>query len=229
MPQHIGFIMDGNRRFAKRLMKRPWMGHVWGSEKVKSIIEWSNELGIYEITLYSLSVDNFNRPEKELEALMKIFRKELEDKRLLESIEKNKINMRFIGEISRLPKDIIGKIKDLEEKTNDYGDYRVNIAISYGGHDEILNATRKIAYMISEGTIKPEDISKKTIKDNLYLKDSPDMIIRTGGEKRLSAFLTWQSTYSELFFTDTLWPEFDKEEFISLIGAYKKRKRRFGK
>lgn len=228
-PNHIGIIMDGNRRFAEKLMKKPWMGHKWGAEKVKSVVQWSRDNNIKEITLYTLSLDNFNRPKKEFETLMELFNKEFKNGTLIEDIHKNKIKINMIGEINRLPANIQKTIKKLEQSTKDYSNFTINFAIAYGGKNEIINAAKRIAEQTAKGKIKTKNINEDLFKKYLYLKNQPDMIIRTGGEKRLSDFLTWHASYSELFFLDTLWPELTEEEFVNCITEFTKRKRKFGK
>lgn len=228
-PNHIGIIMDGNRRFAKKLMKQPWMGHEWGAKKVRDLMNWSIDRNIKEITLYSLSLDNFNRPKKEFDMLMNIFRKELSDEEFKNDIQENDIKINVIGNIKLLPGDIQELLKETIDTTKDNKNFTMNLAIAYSGRQEIANTVKSIAEQAMDKKIRIEDINPETINRQLSLTDAPDMIIRTGGEKRMSDFLTWQSAYSELFFIDTLWPEFTEEEFNDCIDEFSKRKRRFGK
>ncbi len=228
-PKHIGIIMDGNRRFAKRLALQPWKGHEWGAKKVRTVMEWGKKAGIKEITLYTLSLDNFNRPEKEFRILMDLFEKELTDEEFRKDIHNNKIRINFIGHTEMLPENIQKSIADITDSTKDYKSFTVNFAIAYSGRKEITDAVKEIVQLAKEGKIDTKDIDADIIKKHLSLKGDPEMIIRTGGEKRLSDFLTWQSAYSELFFTDTLWPELKEEEFKGCIEEFSKRKRRFGR
>jgi tritrans,polycis-undecaprenyl-diphosphate synthase [geranylgeranyl-diphosphate specific] len=229
VPKHVGIILDGNRRFAKRIAIKPWKGHDWGAKKVEKLLEWCKELDIKELTLYAFSIENFNRPKKEFNMLMKIFvdsfKKTKEDSRLNE----NEIKINFIGRIHLFPEDVQQEMKELMEITKDYTKYTVNFAMAYGGRDEIVDATRKIAEQIKQGSLNIEDINKELFQKNLYLNSCPEMIIRTGGEKRSSNFLPYQSVYSEWFYLEKMWPEFEKEDLIECLQEFSNRKRRFGK
>jgi tritrans,polycis-undecaprenyl-diphosphate synthase [geranylgeranyl-diphosphate specific] len=224
-PGHVAIILDGNRRFAKRLMLEPWKGHEFGKEKVEKMLDYARDLGIKEMTFYALSCENIkSRPKNELEYLynlMKTAFKEL----ARNQIKKNKIKIRFIGNLSLLPEDLKEQCEKLEKATENNDKFIVNFAIAYGGKQEIIEAVKKIL----RNKIKEEDVDENMIEENLYMKDSPDMIIRTGGEKRTSNFLPWQSAYSELFFVDKFWPEFEKQDLINCIEEFRKRKRNFGK
>jgi tritrans,polycis-undecaprenyl-diphosphate synthase [geranylgeranyl-diphosphate specific] len=228
IPKHIGLILDGNRRFSKKLMKEPWKGHEYGAKKIEELLEWSNELGIKELTLFCFSIENFNRPKIEFDYLMNLFRKEIP--RLIddERIIKNKIKVNFIGRINLFPKDIYDKMIETMEKTKNYNNFKLNFAMAYGGRAEIIDAVKKITNEIKTGKISLEDINEELFKKYLYIESEPDLIIRTSGEKRFSGFMLWQASYSELYFCDKLWPEFTKEDFIEAIENYKKRDRRFG-
>jgi len=224
-PQHIAIILDGNRRFAKRLMLEPWKGHEYGKEKVKKFLDYARELGIKEMTFYALSIENIKeRPKNELEFLYQVFRQAFKELSL-EELNKNKIKIRFIGNLSLLPKDLQEQCKELEKQTEKNNYYIANFCIAYGGKQELIEAIKKIL----KNKTKENEITEQTIKQNLYLSDEPDMIIRTGGEKRTSNFLPWQSAYSEWFFIDKFWPEFEKEDLIQCINEFKQRKRNFGK
>lgn len=232
VPVHIGIILDGNRRFAKRLMMQPWKGHEWGAKKVRELLEWCKETGVKYVTLYSLSLENLlNRPKEELKFLLGLFEREFNaiTKKTHEA-HKNKVCVKVIGRINLLPKKLQSAIAAAEESTKNYKNYFLNLAIAYGGQQEITDAVLKIAKKVSSG-LKSEQINEDLIRQNLYTNGMPypDMIIRTGGEKRLSNFLLWQSAYSELFFIDKMWPEFTKEDFLSAIEEFKNRQRRFGK
>lgn len=229
MPRHIGIIMDGNRRFAKRLMLKPWMGHEWGAKKVESLFKWCKEIGIKEVTLYTFSVENFNRPKDEFNFLMDIFRKEFD--RLLndEKIMEEGLRINFVGRIYMFPKDIEEKMRKIINKTKNNKNYIVNFAMAYGGRTEIIDAARKIAEQIKEGKLDVDQINEETFSRNLYFPDDCDMVIRTGGEKRTSNFLPFQGAYAEWIFVDKMWPEFEKEDLIAAIKDYRERERRFGK
>jgi len=224
-PQHVAIILDGNRRFAKRLMLEPWKGHEYGAEKVEELLDYAKDLGIKEITLYCLSVENIkSRPKNELEYLFKLFKKEFKEMNR-DKIEKNKIRIRFIGDISLLPKDLREECIKLEKDTEKNNKFLVNFAIAYGGKQEIVQAVKRIL----KDKISPEKMNEEIFQKNLYIQDGPDMIIRTGGEKRTSNFLPWQSAYSEWFFLDKFWPEFNKDDLLGCINEFKVRKRNFGK
>ncbi|RLG13849.1 MAG: di-trans,poly-cis-decaprenylcistransferase [Candidatus Nanohalarchaeota archaeon] len=229
--KHLGIIMDGNRRFAKRLMKNPWQGHDWGAKKVEKVLDWCMELNIPQITLWSFSIENMDRPKKEFDYLMNIFEKEFLSIVTREKIHKNKVKVKVIGRVDMLPEPVQKAIQKAEDATKDYHDNTINFAIAYGGRQEILDATKKIASAVKNHTIEPENINENTYRKYLYTNGTPDpdLVIRTSGEQRTSGFLIWQTAYSELYFCDKLWPEFEKEDLIKAIDEYKLRKRRFGK
>ncbi len=225
IPKHVAIILDGNRRFAKRLSKQPWKGHEFGAQKLKDLLKYFKDYGVCELTLYALSVDNINnRPKNELSMLFKIFRDELRNMSL-DELKKNGIRIRFIGNLSLLPKDIMSQCEDLEKNTKMNKPFIANFAIAYGGRQEIIDAVKKIV----DSKIKSSSINEKVISNSLYLSDDPDLIIRTGGEKRTSNFLPWQSTYSEWIFLDKMWPEFTKNDLKACIKEFSLRKRNFGK
>ena len=231
VPKHIAIILDGNRRFAKRLMLKPWKGHEWGAEKVEKLFDWCKKLDIHETTLYCFSVENFNRPKLEFDYLMNIFRKEFENiiKDKASKIYKNKIKLNFIGRIWMFPKDIQEKINKLMEMTKDHKDHIFNFAMAYGGREEIIDAIKKLGRDIEDGNLKPEELNEEMFEKFLYMHSEPDFIIRTGGDHRTSNFLAWQGTYSEWFFLEKTWPEFEKEDLIKCIQEFGNRERRFGK
>jgi tritrans,polycis-undecaprenyl-diphosphate synthase [geranylgeranyl-diphosphate specific] len=229
---HIGVILDGNRRFAKRLMKQPWKGHEWGSGKVREFLKWCRETEIKHATLYSFSVQNFSRPKIEFEYLMKMFHKEFMD--MVDNpehdVHKNRVHVKAIGRLWMLPEKVQEAIKKAEAATKDYKDFHLNVAIAYGGQEEITDAITDIAKKIKEGLITPNDIDLDLIKNSLYTgKPYPDLIMRTGGERRLSNFMPWQSAYSELVFLEKMWPELQKEDFFDVVRDFERRDRRFGR
>lgn len=228
-PKHVGIILDGNRRFAKKLMLKPWKGHEWGAKKVTKFLEWCKELGIKEATLYMFSIENFNRPKEEFDYLMELFKKEFTGLLTKKEVDEDKIKIRFVGRLNLLPKEIQEIMKKVMEKTKDYNGYRVNFAIAYGGRAEIVDAIKKIAEEARQGKIKVQEIDEKEVEKHLYLSSEPDLIIRTSGEQRTSGFLIWQACYSELYFSPKMWPEFEKEDFLEAINSYTQRERRFGK
>lgn len=230
VPNHVGIILDGNRRFAKKLMLKPWKGHEWGAKKFEDVLKWCHDLGIKELTAYTFSVQNFNRPKEEFDYLMDLFRKEATQYLQKDSdIEKYQVKVNFIGRIWMFPKDIQDLMHQLMEKTKTYQEHVLNFAMAYGGREEVIDAVRKLASDIKDGTLSVDQINEETFSRNLYTPDEPDLIIRTGGEKRTSNFLIWQSWYSEWFFIEKTWPEFEKEDFVKVIEEFQGRERRFGK
>ncbi len=230
VPRHVSIILDGNRRFAKKLMLKPWKGHEWGAKKIKELLEWSRDLGIKELTLFTFSIENFNRPKEEFDYLMNLFKKEFKELiKNQEDLHKNKLRINFIGRIEMFPKEVCDCMKELMEITKDNKEYIVNFAMAYGGRAEIIDATKKIARDIKEGKLNIENINEETFSKCLYMPDEPDLIIRTS-ESRLSGFLLWQGSYAEIIFLpDTLWPELTKEKFTECIEEYSRRQRRFGR
>lgn len=230
VPRHVGIILDGNRRFAKRLMLKPWKGHEWGAKKVEGMLEWCEELGIDELTLYAFSIENFNRPKDEFDELMTVFKdgfdKLAKDPRL--DTEK-RLRIRFLGRIGMFPAAVQEKMRWLEEKTKDNGPKTINFAMAYGGRAEIIDATKKIAAMVKDGALNIDAINEEVFAKQLYTDSEPDLIIRTSGEQRTSGFMLWQGSYAELYFCPKLWPEFEKEDFLEALTIYANRERRFGK
>lgn len=229
VPKHIGIILDGNRRFSKRLMMKPWKGHEWGARKVEKLFEWCVELGIKELTLYAFSMQNINRPKEEFDYLMKIFHDEFSKLVDDERLEKYGIRINFIGRIHLFPAEVQEKMKLLMEKTKDFDKHVINFAMAYGGREEVVDAVKKVATGVKNGELDVDDINEEVFGKNLYMESEPDLIIRTGGDRRTSNFLIWQSNYSEWAFVEKLWPEFEKEDFIRCIEDYNSRERRFGK
>lgn len=234
IPNHVGLIPDGNRRCAKRLMKQPWKGHEWGVEKLRDVLDWCSELGIKTITIYSLSLENLEkRPKGELTYLFELARKEISDMidRPDSLVRKKRIKLNFFGELERLPDNLRYDIARAEEATKSYTGFNLDIALAYGGRQEIVDASRKISLKIAQGQLTPDEVNEMVLRQNLQTNGNPDpdLIIRTGGEQRISNFLLFQSAYSELKFTDTFWPDLTKREFFSIIENYSKRQRRFGK
>lgn len=225
----IAIILDGNRRYAIKKGIKPWQGHKFGAEKIKDILEWCRDLGIKELTLYSFSIDNFNRTEKEKKVLFSLFEENIKKLKNDERLDKNGVKVRFIGRLDMFPGNIQKEMREVMEKTENNNNFKLNFAMAYGGRAEIVDATKKIIQKLKNKEINEEDVNEKLINENLYLSSSPDILIRPGGEKRISDFLIWQSNYAELFFLDKLWPEFTKEDLANIIEEYKQRERRFGR
>jgi tritrans,polycis-undecaprenyl-diphosphate synthase [geranylgeranyl-diphosphate specific] len=234
MPKHVGVILDGNRRYARQLMKNPWEGHKAGIKKSREVISWACERGVKYITAYVLSWENYySRPKREMRLILKYLEEEMEQviKDKNHVIHKNKVRVRFIGRTHVLPERMQKKLRLVQEITKNYREHHMDIALAYGGRQEIIDATRSILLKGLKGVIKPSDLDEKMIKQHLYTNGHPypDLIIRTGGEQRLSNFLPFQSAYSELVFTYKHWPEITKKDFDDALKEFEKRKRRFGK
>ncbi len=229
LPRHIGFIMDGNRRFAKRLMLKPWKGHEWGRQKVERVIDWCFNLGIKEVSFWALSLENFNRPKQEFDFLMQQFREAFEALKTDKRIDDYKIHLRFIGHTELLPKDIQEQMEFLENKTKNNAGYFVNFMVAYGGRAEILDATKAIADKVQKGELDINEITYETFQNHLQISSNPDLVIRTGGEQRTSGFLIWQTDYSEWLFLQKYWPEIEKKDIVRAIQDYSQRERRFGR
>ena len=232
-PEHIAIILDGNRRWARESGLEPWMGHYFGANKTKDVLKWCLELDVKSITLYAFSTENFQRPRKEVERLMQIFKEKLQEVLESEEIHKYKVKVKVIGRVNLLPPSLQAMIREVEEKTKNYNEHFLNLAIAYGGRAEIVDATKKIVRKVVAGELSPEEIDEKVFEQHLYTaflpKQDPDLIIRTSGEERLSGFLLYQSAYSELCFLDVYWPEFRRIDLLRAIRTFQKRKRRFGK
>lgn len=232
MPQHIGIILDGNRRWAIKHGYMRWYGHRVGAGKLKKVIEWAKDFGIKYITVFVFSTENFNRNHDELKWFSNLLREELDNALEDDGLMKHSIKVRFIGDVSRFSDEIQTKIRTLEEKTENNSSMIVNIALAYGGKWDIVNAAKKIAIDIKKGNLEIGNINYDTFQSYLSTSHMPyqdvDLILRTGGEMRLSNFLLWQAAYSELVFLDVYWPEFRKIDFMRAIRTFQQRGRRFG-
>lgn len=228
IPEHVAIILDGNGRWAKKRFLPRNAGHAAGAKNVEKIIEDAHDMGIKYITMYAFSTENWNRPEDEVKALMKLLRNYLKD--CIERANKNNMKVSVIGDKTRLDADIIDRINELEACSKENTGIHFIIALNYGSRDEIKRATKKIAEDCKSGIIDIEDISEDLIGRYLDTADvpDPDLLIRTSGEIRLSNYLLWQLAYTEFYFTDVLWPDFDKEELKKAIVKYNQRDRRFG-
>ena len=229
LPFHLGIIMDGNGRWAKKRLLNRVKGHEKGTQTVRSIVTVARELGIGMLTLYAFSTENWARPKLEVKALMMLLKKFIVSER--EVFSKNDIRVNIIGQKHRLPKDVQKEIDITLDLTKNNDKMVLNLALSYGSREEITNAVKLIAKKIKSKEMDPNDITQDLISNHLYTKTmpDPDLIIRTSGENRLSNFLMWQAAYSEIYISETLWPDFSKDEFIEILKNYQKRDRRFGK
>lgn len=230
VPNHIGIITDGNRRYAKSMGISANEGHVKGKEKLEEVLEWCMEIGTRAVTIYGFSTENFTRNPEEVEFLLHLINDSLLSLMKDERVSRDKIRVKVIGELKLLPDFLRETIEKVQKGTESYDDFRLNLAIGYGGREEIINAVRKIAENVKDGKISVEDINEKLFSSYLY--DStipdPDLIFRTSGEERISNFLLWQSAYSELYFSDINWPDLRKVDFLRAVYTYQGRKRRFG-
>lgn len=231
MPRHIAVIMDGNRRYSKiRNNIDVTKGHELGVDTLEKILMWSIDLGIEIVTAYAFSTENFNRPEEEVKNLMILFEKNF--KRIINNkkIHKNEVRVKAVGNLDLLPDNVLEAIRLAEESTENYDKRLFNIAIGYDGRYEIIDAIKNIIKLYEDDKITIDDVNEDLVNKNLYTKGliDPNLIIRTGGEERLSGFLLWQSSYSELYFCDNLWPELRRVDFLRAIRDYQKRERRFG-
>ena len=231
-PEHVAIILDGNRRWASGKALIPWLGHRHGADKIDELMDWCIELDFKSITLYAFSTENFQRPEKEVEEIMKLVEEKLRSILNNPEIHENKIKVKVIGRTDLLPQPIQDVIKQVEDATGMYTERLLNVAMAYGGRAEIVDATKKIAKKVLKGDLNPDKINEKLFENYLYTAHMPkqdaDLIIRTSGEERLSGFLSWQSAYSELCFVDVNWPDFRKIDLLRAVRTYQKRKRRFG-
>ena len=228
VPRHVAIILDGNGRWAKKRLLPRNAGHVAGSKNVEKICKAAWDMGIEYVTMYAFSTENWSRPQSEVDALMKLLHQYLSD--CLKTSAKNNMQVRVIGDISKLEPDLRNRIQELEEYSAKNTGLHFQVALNYGSRDEITRAVRKMAQDIEKGELASEDITEQTISSYLDTKGipDPDLMIRTSGEQRLSNYLLWQLAYTEFYFTDVLWPDFDKNELEKAVEYYKNRDRRFG-
>ncbi len=222
-PKHIAFIMDGNRRWAKQNKLSFFLGHRTGARNIESLVDFAMEKGITHLTFWAFSTENWKRSQEELDSLMDVFRESLSDPMIVR-LQENNVKINIIGDVKKFPDDIQKQVATIIKDTRDNKKMTVNIALNYGGKDEIISA---INTLLKENK---KNITEEEFNNYLFTKDQPDpdMIIRTGGEVRLSGYLPWQSIYAELYFTDILWPDFDITEFENALTEYANRQRRFG-
>jgi tritrans,polycis-undecaprenyl-diphosphate synthase [geranylgeranyl-diphosphate specific] len=231
IPRHVAIIMDGNRRFAQELgLGNPAVGHEKGRDKLEEVLQWCLDIGVRILTVYAFSTENLSRPTEEVRQLMRLFSENFRKVGDDERVHRHRIKVRVFGDLELLPKDVQDAIAYAEGRTKDYDQYHFNLAVAYGGREEILEAIRDVVREAQEGRIAPEQIDEKYFSRRLYTGDlpDPDLVLRTSGEERISNFFLWQLAYSELYFVDVYWPGFRKIDFLMAIRSYQQRQRRFG-
>ncbi|HAZ09768.1 MAG TPA: isoprenyl transferase [Candidatus Omnitrophica bacterium] len=228
IPKHIAIIMDGNGRWAEARGLPKVMGHAQGVEAVRRTVKACLKIGVKHLTLYAFSTENWSRPEHEVKALFQLLENFID--REFKIFHDNRIRLHIIGERERIQKDLLAKMESAEKDTKDYDSLTLNIALSYGGRQEILNAVRILAEDVRSAKINPSDIDERIFSSKLYTagQPDPDLLIRTSGEMRVSNFLLWQISYAEFYATEKFWPDFDEKELNKAIEEYNKRDRRFG-
>ena len=229
LPRHVAIIMDGNGRWAQRRMLPRHAGHRAGLKSVRTVVEQCADRGIEVLTLFAFSSENWARPKKEVSQLMELFMSALRGE--IKRLQKNRVRLRIIGERSAFSEKLQARIAEAERLTAGNDRLLLQIAANYGGRWDITQAARSLARRVQQGELQPDEIGEKDLAAGLSFPDrpDPDLFIRTGGEQRISNFLLWQSAYSELYFTDRLWPEFDAAEFERALADFSRRQRRFGK
>ena len=228
VPNHVAIILDGNGRWAKSKGMPRTYGHIKGCENLEKICSMAKELGVQYLTVYAFSTENWKRSREEVDGLMKLFRNYM--KKCLKISAENKMRVRVIGDPRAFDEDLQQKIRELEEFSSQFDELHFQIALNYGSRDEIRRAVQDMARDVKKGALDPEEITEETISHYLDTKGlpDPDLLIRTSGEERLSNYLLWQLAYTEFYFTDVPWPDFDKTEFVRAIEKYNGRDRRFG-
>lgn len=231
LPEHVALIPDGNRRYAVKHHLPPLQGHTAGYAKIKEVLDWTLGIGIHTLSVYGFSTENFKRTSEEVDHLMNLFLKGCLEIFQDPKIHRNKVRIRFIGNRALLPPALMEEIKTIEEGTQQYGNFDLNLALAYGGRDEIVRAVRQICQDVQTGSLKIEAVSEDTIQQHLDTgtQKDPDLIIRTSGEQRISGFFAWQGTYSELCFQKALFPAYQQHQFLSAVYQFQMRNRRFGK
>lgn len=229
IPRHVAIIMDGNGRWAEERKRPRLFGHKAGVDSVREVVETARSLGVAFLTLYAFSTENWSRPSTEVTGLMVLLKSFLQSE--LRTMLKNDVRLRCLGQQDRLPTDVQAVLQQTIDETRLCRGMTLNLALSYGGRSELVQAVRNLAEQCQEGALEWQDISEATISDHLFTagQPDPDLLIRTGGENRLSNFLLWQACYTELYFTEVKWPDFKRDQFLEAINIFNRRQRRFGK
>lgn len=228
LPQHVAIILDGNGRWAKRRGMPRTAGHAVGSETFRKVATYCNDIGIKYLTVYAFSTENWKRPDDEVKTIMSLLEKYVIE--AISEVRKKNLKLRFWGSRENLSEGILRLMEEAERESDNMTGMQVNVCLNYGSRDEITNAAKRLAADVAEGKLTPDAITEEEIESRLYSAGTPapDLLIRPGGEKRLSNYLLWQLAYSEMVFTDTLWPDFDEKTLNEAIIEYQKRNRRFG-
>ena len=231
VPNHLAVIMDGNRRYAESVGLLPHEGHLRGKNTLENLSDWCRSIGIKILTVYAFSLENFNRSEDELENLMDLFAESFRNAGDDPRVHKNKVRVRALGHVELLPDRVKEAIDYAESKTKNYSNFNYNLAVAYGGRQEIIRSMKIIGKLIEKNQLKADDIDADLISSNLYTSNlpDPDLILRTSGEERISNFLLWQLAYSELYFADVFWPDMRKIDFLRAIRSFQQRNRRLGR
>lgn len=231
LPKHMAIIMDGNRRYAREVLNAPTSeGHRLGKEKLDEVVHWCLKVGVRNLTVFAFSTENFNREPEEVSYIMELLEQSLYELGDDKDVHEYHVGVNVIGERNLLPENVIKAAEYAEERTKDYTDYTLNMAIAYGGRQDIINAVKKVAEKVKNGEMSIDDITEDSITECISTSETPDpdLILRTSGEIRLSNFLLWQMAYSELYFTDVYWPGFRYIDFLRAIRTFQYRKRRYG-
>jgi tritrans,polycis-undecaprenyl-diphosphate synthase [geranylgeranyl-diphosphate specific] len=222
VPRHVAVIQDGNRRYARSEGENKTQGHEMGAETTEAVLDWAYDVGVEEMTLYALSTENLEREEDELEDLFDIIADKLDELAESEKIHDRGVRVSGIGDLDRLPERVRDALRSVEEATEGYSGHRLNIALAYGGREEIVEAARRIAHEVEEGTLSPDDVDVSAVSSRLRLGADVDLLVRTGGERRLSNFVPWQArgAGSDVYFCDAYWPGFKRRQFLKAIESY---------
>lgn len=227
-PEHIAIIMDGNGRWAKAKGLPRSAGHKKGADSLRSVMDGCRAHGIKHLTVYAFSAENWKRPAEEIEELMQLLQHYIRAE--MNTLHEHEIRLRFIGDLSALRPNVRDIVEDAASQTEDYSAFNLTIALSYGGRQEITEAAKTLARKVQDGTLSPQDIDEQLMENTLYTGTlpAPDLLIRTGGEQRISNFLLWQCAYTEFYFTNILWPDFTADDLSDALAAFSKRERRYG-
>lgn len=228
MIEHLAIIMDGNRRWARKQALHPWKGHEKGVDTLECVLDFCTQKNIFEISLYSFSLQNFKRNKTEVDCLLSIIKKSLQNPKYIQKFHDNQVHVRFLGRLHLFDTQLQALMKNLEDATKGYSKHKLNFCIGYGGREEITDAMKRIAEEVEQGMITSKHITQEIISSHLLLQSEPDIVIRTGGAMRTSNFLPWQSIYSEWFFIPEKWPEVTPEILETLFSEFNSRDRRFG-